>query len=149
MMMRAVFAIALLALPVSLVSAKDPAASKPLLDLAALIRTHGFVNPSFVQPADEPVVGDAAAPAASAAPAEVSIVESTPADGAPIEPAPEAVAAEGTDAVAADGSCCGHQHTHYYYAKPQRKIGQGGLVDDVIELERKKNAWLKRTFLGR
>lgn len=156
MMMRAVFSIALLALPATLVSASDPAASKPLLDLAALIRTHGFVNPSFVQPADEPVVGDAAAPAADAAPAaEVSVVESTVATDAPpaeavSEPVAEGDAAASEDSAAiADGDCCGPTVTRYYYVKPKRKVLQGGLIDEVIELEQRKNAWLKRNLLGR
>lgn len=38
------------------------------------------------------------------------------------------------------------------YVQPRRQLQnsrQGGVLSNLMELERRKNAWLKRTFLGR
>lgn len=40
---------------------------------------------------------------------------------------------------------CGKYHTYYYQQSTKRK----GLFKRMWDLEQRKNAWLKRTFLGR
>lgn len=37
----------------------------------------------------------------------------------------------------------------YVRVQPGRRARSGRLVSDLMELERRKNAWLRRTFFGR
>lgn len=148
-MMRTVFSLSLLILPISFVSAADTKISKPELDLATLVRTHGFVNPTLVQTADEATVGEAVA-AQEAAPAPVAEVQpSEVIVDSSVQPVPMA-----DDAMPqAQGEIVyeapiRHQH-HHHYSAPQRRSSRGGVFSELMELERRKNAWLKRTFLGR
>lgn len=135
-MMRTVFSLGLLILSVSFTSAADQNSSKPELDLATLVRTHGFVNPALVQDAEEATVGEV-------------LVESS------ISPVPMADDAmpqsEGEIVYEAPIRNQLHQpqHQHHRYTAPQRRSSSGGVLSELIELERRKNAWLKRTFLGR
>lgn len=39
---------------------------------------------------------------------------------------------------------CGKYHTYYYKGSPKKK----NLFGKMWDMEQKKNAWLKRTFLG-
>jgi hypothetical protein len=148
MMMRTVFSLSLLILPVSMVVGAEQAATKSDADFATLVRNHGFVNPALVQNADEATVGESAAAVqeaveeASAAPAAEATVES------PAAPMPVA-----DSAVPTVDSESGYQapirHQHHHYSAPQRRSSRGGVFSELMELERRKNAWLKRTFLGR
>jgi len=144
-MMRTVFSLSLLILPVSMVAAADKVASKSKADLAVLVRTHGFVNPLLVQNADEPAASEAVAPeeaiAQPEAPAGEAIVESS---AAPVPMADEAMSTTQEEAVYEAPI----RH-HHHYSAPQRRSSRGGVFSELIELERRKNAWLKRTFLGR
>jgi hypothetical protein len=149
MMMRTVFSLSLLILPVSMTAAADNVAIKSDADLAALVRTHGFVNPTLVQSADEATVGEAvaaqdvaaqdvAAQPAAEAPVGEAVVES------PVPMAENAMpASEGEVVYEAP------VRHHHHYSAPQRRSSRGGLFSELIELERRKNAWLKRTFFGR
>jgi hypothetical protein len=136
MMIRTVFSLGLLILSISFASAADPKSSNPDLDLATLVRTHGFVKPAMVQDADEATVDEV-------------LVESS------ISPVPMADDAlpqsEGEIVYEAPIRNPQHQpqHQHHHSTAPQRRSSSGGVLSELIELERRKNAWLKRTFLGR
>lgn len=136
MMMRTVFSLGLTILSISVVSAADPERSKPELDLAALVRTHGFVKPALVQDADEATVGEA-------------VVESSI---SPVPMADDALPQNGGENVYEAPIRNPHhqlQHQHHRSTAPQRRPASGGVLSELMELERRKNAWLKRTFLGR
>ena len=70
------------------------------------------------------------------------------------QPMPQAMYQEGTiqGEQAMMGQPVVHQHQHqyqptqYHYRQPAK---QQTVIGKLIELERRKNAWLKRTFLGR
>lgn len=139
MMMRTVFSLCLLILPISFVSAADKNRSKSELDLATLVRTHGFVNPALVQNADEATVGETIAEA-SLAPVAM------PDDAMPDDLMPHS---EG-DSDGEGGFVAPIRHQQQQrYSTPQRRSSRGGVFSELMELERRKNAWLKRTFLGR
>lgn len=146
--MRTVFSLGLLILPASMAAATDQAASESVADLAVLVRNHGFVKPSLVQNADEATVGEIAAAAeavaeeAPAAPVAEAVAEPSI---APVPMADDAMpAGEGEVGYAAP-----IRNPHYHYSAPQRRSSRGGVFSELIELERRKNAWLKRTFFGR
>ncbi|HBJ34640.1 MAG TPA: hypothetical protein DDZ51_07735 [Planctomycetaceae bacterium] len=133
-----------------MVIANDQATSKTDADFAMLVRNHGFVNPSLIQNADEVTVGEIAAAAdaiveeAPAAPAAEAIVESS---DVPVPMADDAMP-EGT--VDSEGGYeAPIRQQHHHYSAPQRRSSRGGVFSELMELERRKNAWLKRTFLGR
>lgn len=67
------------------------------------------------------------------------------------QPMPETVYQEGTiqGEQAMMGQPVVHQHqpVHYHYRQPAKK--KQNVFGRLLELERKKNAWLKKTFLGR
>jgi hypothetical protein len=148
MMMRTVFSLTLLILPVSMAIAADQVTKKSEADLAMLIRSHGFVNPALVQDADEPTVGEIASAAEAAteetpvAPAAEDIVES---HSVPMPVADDAI----EDGDSHGGFVAPIRHQHHHYSAPQRRSSRGGVFSELMELERRKNAWLKRTFLGR
>ena len=48
--------------------------------------------------------------------------------------------------VAAEPAAVQHQHVHHYRKAPKKKMGP---LARLWELEKRKNAWLKKTFLGR
>jgi len=134
MMMRTVFSLILLILPISVASAAEPESGKPEFDLAALVRTHGFVKPALVQDADEATVDEVV-------------------DESSISPVPMADDASPQDEaeIVYEAPIRNQQHQHQYHhsTAPQRRASSGGVFSELMELERRKNAWLKRTFLGR
>ncbi len=153
MMMRTVFSLSLLILPVSMVVAADQTTSNSEGDFATLVRNHGFVSPALVQNADEATVGEIAATVetaveeASVVPADESYAGDVVVDSSAV-PVPMA-----DDAMPASDSEGGYEapirHQHHHYSAPQRRSSRGGVFSELMELERRKNAWLKRTFLGR
>lgn len=162
-MMRTVFSLSLLILPVSMVIGAEQTATKSGDDFAALVRNHGFVSAALVQSADEATVGEIAA-AVETAVEEASVVPAAevPAGDVPVAevPAGDVVVDSSAvpvpmadDAMPASDSEGGYEapirHQHHHYSAPQRRSSRGGVFSELMELERRKNAWLKRTFLGR
>jgi hypothetical protein len=153
MMMRTVFSLSLLILPISMVGAADQASLKSEADLATLIRSHGFVNTTLVQKADEATVGEIAA-AAEAAPhpeTPLAVADSVATGEVIVEPSPmpEAMADDGHMQTEGESGFEAPIRQPHYHSAPQRRSSKGGLFSELMELERRKNAWLKRTFLGR
>ncbi len=154
MMMRTVFSLSLLILPISMVAAADQASLKSEADLAKLIRSHGFVNTTLVQEADEATVGEVAAAATEAAPQPETplVVADSVATGEVIvepSPMPEEMADDGDVHTEDESGFQAPIRQPHYHSAPQRRPSKGGLFSELMELERRKNAWLKRTFLGR
>ena len=158
-MMRTVFSLGLLILPGAFVSAADQKSSKPELNLATLVRTHGFVNTALVQDADEATVGEVAAAKEAVTQEVAPVVPAAPvAEGnsgeviveSSISPVPMADDAlpQSEGEIVYEAPIRNQTHQHHYTA-PKRQSSRGGVFSELMELERRKNAWLKRTFLGR
>jgi hypothetical protein len=138
MMMRTVFTVGLTLISISFASATDLPGSQSEADFALLVRNHGFVAPALPQEAG--VAIDAVEEAVAEPVAEQAIVESESAAIAVVEDAAPIVE-DGYEA-----PIINHQHRNFV---PQRRPQRGGVFSELIELERRKNAWLKKTFFGR
>lgn len=138
--MRTVFSVGLTLVSISVTSATDLPAKGSELDFAMLVRNHGFVAPALPQEASD--AGEVGQAAVAETVAEQASVES--------ETAAIAVAEETAPAVEGgyEAPIIHHQHQHRN-AAPQRRVQRGGVLGELIELERRKNAWLKKTFFGR
>lgn len=147
MMMRTVFSLTILILSVSMASAADPIHGQSEADLATLIRNHGFVNTVVIKQVDDAIVD--ATPIADDAVSPAADHDADHATGS----ADDAIHDSQADDDHADGGyeapiVQSQGQSQRYYA-PQRRAPRGGVLSELIELERRKNAWLKRTFFGR
>ncbi|MCO8121752.1 hypothetical protein NHH03_08390 [Stieleria sp. TO1_6] len=114
------------------------------VDDAAEVADQAVAEVKEVMPTAPPVAaelqGDAAAPVA--VPDETTsapMIDAT-------QPAPVVAPPITAESVADDSAVVVHQHSApvRYYRAPKKQ----NLFEKLMDMERKKNAWLKRTFLG-
>jgi hypothetical protein len=128
MMMRTVLSLSLLFASFSIALATDLPTSQAESEFAMLVRNHGFVAPALPQETGE---------ATAEAIVEDVIVESE-----------IAAIAEGdeTESAIEEGFEAPIVNQQHHNVGSQRRVQRGGVLS---ELERRKNAWLKKTFFGR
>jgi len=98
--------------------------------------------------ADSPV---ADAPVAEAQAADAPSAEANIAEEAVVEiegDYPQPITSNESAVMATEGAQAAPVKQHRHHAAPSRR-SSGGVFSELMELERRKNAWLKRTFLGR
>jgi len=130
MMIRTLFTLSFLALVPAVAFAAGAGGDRPVIDVTQLVQTQGLGESGLVQAADDEMVEEAVQDNADIATDSASPA-AKPADGGYPEPAQY-------DAPVVN---------QRYYSAPRRKQS-GGVFSELMELERRKNAWLKRTFLG-
>jgi hypothetical protein len=126
-MIRTLFTLSFLAIVPTVAIAAGAGGDRPVIDVAKLVHAQGFGESGLVQAADDVVVEEAVEPTENT---DIAADSASPAAAYP-EPAQY-------DAPAVNPR---------YHSAPRRKQS-GGIFSELMELERRKNAWLKRTFLG-
>lgn len=130
MMIRTLFTLSFLALVPAVAFAAGAGGDRSVIDVTQLVQTQGLGESGLVQAADDEMVEEAVQDNADFA-ADSTSPAAEPAVGGYPEPAQY-------DAPVVN---------QRYYSAPRRKQS-GGVFSELMELERRKNAWLKRTFLG-
>jgi hypothetical protein len=126
-----ILALSFLALIPTLASAAGPSGNRPVIDVAQLVQTQGLGESGLSHAADNAIIDEA-----------VEQAESADVAGDAVTPIAEPAAGYPEPAVH-DAPVVNQR----YYSAPRRKQS-GGVFSELMELERRKNAWLKRTFLG-
>jgi len=164
MMIRTVFTASLMLLPLAMATADDNLnldneAQSVAVPAEATEATAAVVQAVADDPASQEA--DAAAPTAEApvaeapvaeAPvAETAVADANVAENSVVEAAtgyPQSIASDESAVIASETSPAAPVKYHRHYSAPSQR-SSGGVFSELIELERRKNAWLKRTFLGR
>jgi len=128
-MIRTLFTLSFLVFVPTVAFAVGAGGDRPVIDVAQLVQAQGLGESGLVQAADEVVVDEAAEQTVNA---YIAADSASPVAGGYPEPARY------------DDAPVVNQR---YYSAPRRKQS-GGVFSELMELERRKNAWLKRTFLG-
>ena len=132
MMIRTLLTLSFSALVPAVAFAVGAGGDRPVIDVAQLVHAQGLGESGLVKAADDVVVEEAVEP-----------TENTDIAADSASPAAEPAAAGYPEPAQYDAPVVNQR----YHAAPRRKQS-GGIFSELMELERRKNAWLKRTFLG-